>query len=363
MRHRLPLLQTEEDRANFTRSSLGRAAFQIAALLLYLASKSEQRVLAQILGVQQPAVSKALRRASDALLLCYGSEGENPQIGFHAGGATYIRDNSEPAFRAQSGIPYIAYIIDGTHIAIGRPNPRIARPREFQPRKKGYEYSLNTMIVCDHRKRIVFIDPVWPQAGSVNDKGAVSRSRFLRHVLCNRPPDIFPEPYMMLADSGFHQRTFWLMPFEDLEDDDDDEALTGAVKAAFNYALTSTRVLVENTIGLLKTKWRRLQHHVILEKTDLIPALVLCAGILHNMCIDANCVTGDEDVPRTPAEKRLDRESCRLADADVNADADNARAAFKQKRAKIAKFWARIREGEHPPLADFKSVFGPLAHG
>src|SRR3546814_9580626 len=69
------------------------------------------------------------------------------------------------------------------------------------------------MIVCDHLK-------------FVNDKGAVSRSRLLRLV--------------MLADSGFHQRAFWLMPFENLEADDIDEALTSDLKAAFNYALTSS---------------------------------------------------------------------------------------------------------------------------
>ena len=110
------IFDTEEKRLQFLRGAVGQAAFQIAVLVLYLSSKSEQRVLAQMCGVRQSTISKALRRAKIALLLQYGSNGTDPQLGFHVRDTSYVRDVVKPWFRNRTqGIPYIWYIIDGTH--------------------------------------------------------------------------------------------------------------------------------------------------------------------------------------------------------------------------------------------------------
>ena len=127
-------------------------------------------------------------------------------------------------------------------------------------------------------------------------------------------------------------------------------------------------MIVENAIGLLKSKWRRLHHHVILEKTREIPGLILCASILHNLCLDNGCVQEDEDIPRTPADKHADQIACGMANADVNANADQARDNFKAKRRAIAAMWLRIQdatERDEPnnlTIFDYRQIYGDTAY-
>ena len=55
-------------------------------------------------------------------------------------------------------------------------------------------------------------------------------------------------------------------------------------------------------------KWRRLHQHSIAESTRLIPQLVLCACVLHNVCIDAGDVNEEEEgAVRDLAEAAADR--------------------------------------------------------
>lgn len=40
------------------------------------------------------------------------------------------------------------------------------------------------MIICDHRKKIIFVDLRWP--GAKNDNGAVVRNSFLANLFTDR---------------------------------------------------------------------------------------------------------------------------------------------------------------------------------
>ena len=66
------------------------------------------------------------------------------------------------------------------------------------------------MVIFDHKKRFIFADSRWP--GSTSDTGAVSRSRFLTDLFVRRDPTLFPEPYMILSDGGFHKRICFIAP-------------------------------------------------------------------------------------------------------------------------------------------------------
>ena len=163
-------------------------------------------------------------------------------------------------------------------------------------------YSLNLMVICDHKKRFIFADSRWP--GSTSDTGAVSRSRFLTNLFVRRDPTFFPEPYMILSDGGFHKRSCFIAP---------DYQARNRLENNFNTSISCARCVVENAFGLLKMKWRRLHQHSIQESTRIIPELVLCACILHNICIDAGDVNDEEDAAvRDEAEARADR-------AEINA--------------------------------------------
>ena len=51
-------------------------------------------------------------------------------------------------------------------------------------------------------------------------------------------------------------------------------------------------------------KWRRLQQFSVEERTEVIPHIILCACILHNICIDAGDVDHEEAEARRSDEER-----------------------------------------------------------
>ena len=100
-------------------------------------------------------------------------------------------------------------IIDGTIILIYKPDGENYILAEFYNSRKGY-YGINCMIICDHRKRIIFCDSRWP--GATNDKGAIARSKFLSNLVTTRHEGLFPLPFMFLADNGFFERECFMSP-------------------------------------------------------------------------------------------------------------------------------------------------------
>lgn len=53
----------------------------------------------------------------------------------------------------------------------------------------------------------------------------------------------------------------------------------------FNYCLSSTRMVVERCIGLLKTRFRILYDKLLIKRIDLIPKYIMTCCVLHNICI------------------------------------------------------------------------------
>lgn len=124
-----------------------------------------------------------------------------------------------------------------------------------------------------------------------------------------RDDDLFPLPYMILADGGFHKRTCFLAP---------DFPANNQLESICNTNISRARCVVENAFGQLKMKWRRLHQHSIAEHTNIIPQLVLCACVLHNICIDAGDVNAEEDAAVRNEEERLaDRHEINLAQERV----------------------------------------------
>ena len=196
--------------------------------------------------------------------------------------------------------------VDGSIIKISSPFSVNFIPREFWSKRK-QSYSLNLMVICDHRKRFIFADSRWP--GSTCDTGAVARSRFLTNLIVQRDDDLLPLPYLILANGGFHERTCFIAP---------DLRANNRLENIFNTNTSRARCAVENAFWLLKIKWHRLHQHSIAEHTSIIPQLVLCACVLHNISIDAGDVNVEEDAAVRNAEERLaDRHEINLAQERV----------------------------------------------
>lgn len=271
-----------------------RSKVIMATLIRYLAIQSDQHTLGKEFGVRQPCVSRRIDRAYKALLSAYWYEGcPDPKISFPLEEG---RKEAARWFFNKCNIPYLCGSIDGSIIKISAPSCVSYIPREFWCKRKK-AYSLNLMVICDHRKRILYADARWP--GSTSDTGAVSRSRFLRNLFVRRDETLFPLPFMILSDGGFHKRACFIAP---------DLPAGNQMENSFNTRISSARCIVENAFGLLKMKWRRLHQHSIAESTRVIPQLILCACVLHNICIDAGDINDEEDAAiRDEEEAAADR--------------------------------------------------------
>ena len=53
----------------------------------------------------------------------------------------------------------------------------------------------------------------------------------------------------------------------------------------FNYFLSSTRMKIEHTFGLLKGRFRKLKVMMDIDKVEDIPLIVTSACVLHNFCL------------------------------------------------------------------------------
>lgn len=277
-----------------------RSKVVMATLIRYMAIQSDQHTLGKEFGVRQSCISKRIDRACRALLSTYWYDGcPKPKISFPLEEG---RKEAARWFYNKCSIPYLCGSIDGSIIKIASPHCVNYIPREFWCKRKK-AYSLNLMVICDHRKRIIFADSRWP--GSTSDTGAVARSKFLSNLFIRRDPSLFPSPYMVLSDGGFHKRSCFIAP---------DLVARNRLENLFNTRISSARCIVENAFGLLKMKWRRLHQHSIAEHTRIIPQLILCACVLHNICIDEGDVNEEEEAAvRDEAEAAADRAEINMA--------------------------------------------------
>lgn len=84
----------------------------------------------------------------------------------------------------------------------------------------------------------------------------------------------------MIGDAAYPISPFLLTPFRLTE------ALT-AKQRNYNYKLCATRVVIENTFGILKQRFRQLQL-LDFHTVDKITKFIMTVCVLHNLCIMKN---------------------------------------------------------------------------
>lgn len=96
---------------------------------------------------------------------------------------------------------------------------------------------------------------------------------------CN--PQFFPEDSHLLGDAAYTIQRNVMVPYRD------NGHLTEA-EINFNTKLSSVRMMVERSIGLLKGRWRCLLDKLPMIRTDLIPRYIIGCCVLHNVCLLRN---------------------------------------------------------------------------
>lgn len=173
-------------------------------------------------------------------------------------------------FHEKSQIPNIVMCVDGTHIKIIPPK----QDRNLYYNRKGY-YSLNTLIICDHKMKIRFVDSRHQGASHDSHIWRISGARsYMEDLFKNNKTNI-----KILGDAGFPSEPWLITPHRSPEE--------GSAESRFNENHSRGRNIIERTIGLLKNRFRCLlgarQLHYAPEKASRI-VNVCCA--LHNICIE-----------------------------------------------------------------------------
>ncbi|XP_071576948.1 putative nuclease HARBI1 isoform X2 [Temnothorax nylanderi] len=163
--------------------------------------------------------------------------------------------------------PSVIGAVDGTHIKI--PSPK--RDSQSYINRKGV-HSIQLQVICNDKLEFIHCFAGLP--GSVHDMCVFKYSGVQQR--CNA--EYFPNNMHLLGDSAYTIQKHMMVPYRD------NGHLT-VEQVYFNKILSSTRMMVERSIGLLKIRWRSLLDKFDMRRTDLIPYYILCCCILHNICL------------------------------------------------------------------------------
>lgn len=97
---------------------------------------------------------------------------------------------------------------------------------------------------------------------------------------------------MLLGDSGYPCRRFLMTPFLNP---------STPAETAFNDALCRTRVLIEQTFGVLKKRFQALHHEILTEPPQAAVFVVACV-VLHNIGMERGDILQNDDGNLRPVD-------------------------------------------------------------
>jgi len=170
----------------------------------------------------------------------------------------------------QRPFPNTFAAVDGCHIPVKCPT----FDSNSYYNRKGY-HSIILQGICDAECR--FIDVFIGFPGSAHDARVWKNSPVYTRLQTSSH-ELLPSNAHIIGDSAYPCEIFLMCPYRD------NGHLTKRQKH-FNMVLSSTRVVIEQTFGLLKGRFRRLKYLDMLD-IKLAAEVVAAACVLHNLCIN-----------------------------------------------------------------------------
>ncbi|XP_024884674.1 protein ANTAGONIST OF LIKE HETEROCHROMATIN PROTEIN 1-like [Temnothorax curvispinosus] len=200
----------------------------------------------------------------------------------------YSRD-----FQELWNMPNCFGAIDGKHIVVQAP---YNTGTSFFNYKK--TFSIVLMAVCDANYIFTLVDV--GAFGSQSDGGVFKESAFgiaLDNNELEIPDDsCLPEtdtkfPYYMVADEAFPLKSYIMRPYPGTKLD--------KTQKTFNYRLSRARRVIENSFGILASRWR-IFRSTIIAHVDTAEWIV-CAGLcLHNFLWMSELISKSENATYCP---------------------------------------------------------------
>ncbi|XP_064630215.1 uncharacterized protein LOC135489052 isoform X1 [Lineus longissimus] len=282
---------------------------KVGAVIWVLATQCELRTICHLFAMSQGSLCMFVRQTCKAI-----NDSLAPRLIKlpTAEETTQIIDG----FERRWGFPNSAGAIDGTHIPI-------LAPKSFKCdyyNRKAY-HSYNVQAYVDDRYHFRDVVAGWP--GSVHDARVLGNSdlydlgqsgRLFAGVTKNVSGTDLPP--VILGDPAYPLLPWLMKPYPV-------NAQTTAEQKRFNYMQSRNRMVVENSFGFLKGRWRRL-----LKRNDFrdiaVPNIILACWTLHNLCEDQG-----EDFPdHWHGEVRERIEELRVPQVP-NREQDNDRYAHR----------------------------------
>ena len=235
---------------------------QVAVALQFMATGSFFNVESSVYGISKSSVSRCVdkfvtalsRRCKDYIKMPLTQE---------------ERKSIKMKFYDIAGFPNVLGVLDGSQIPIGRPKD----DDHLFVCRKGY-HSINVQAVCGPNKEFLDIVAKWP--GSTHDAFIWSNSQ-----LSTRFVDGEYGSGWLLGDSGYPLKSHLLTPLAVTTNDN---------HRRYNNAHRRTRVLIENTFGIWKSRFRCLDKSggKLLFTPSKCCKIIVSAAVLHNIAIRNN---------------------------------------------------------------------------
>lgn len=180
----------------------------------------------------------------------------------------------EKGFRRK--FPHCIGSIDGKHIVMENP---YHSGTEFYNYKK--TFSIVLMALVDTNYKFIFAD-IGSQ-GRISDGGVFKNSLLWKKICrneldlptpCPLPGSNIDVPYVFIGDGAFALSTHVMKPYPGNHDSD-------SQKRIFNKCLSRSRVVVENTFGILSAVFRIFRRPIDLDP-DIVSQLTMTCVLLHN---------------------------------------------------------------------------------
>lgn len=174
--------------------------------------------------------------------------------------------------------------IDGCHIKIKcPPNQR----DQYINRK--LDYSIQLQAVCDAEYKIFNMCCGYP--GSVHDQRVLVNSQLYRSA------QFPPEGYFLLGDAGYKcmvNPICILTPYKGYQ-------MTEA-QTRFNHAHSKARITIEQTFGMMKSRWRAIFFKTLELQVKRCVQVVCACCVMHNICLAAGDFTDFDSTEIVPTE-------------------------------------------------------------